>query len=355
MQLEKICTAYGITTIFFLGKTTVASIPRRLDLIVCKDVFTQLTLTQTLDALDIIKASGAKYLLATTFLNRKNSPSEPYKCLFNTPFSFPPPLELSSECCMNTFPNYVDKSLGLWRVVDIPDYIPRSIYQCWHAKELPELLHANCARIRTAHPGFTHKVFSFEECETFIAEHFHPKVLRAYQTLIPAAYKCDLWRYCILYTLGGIYVDISFELNNFSFLDIINKEHFSSEIGGLFPYEYDKYRGVSNGLMILRPKNQRMSQIINAIVDNVEKQFYGKSPYDITGAVLLGSFFTRSEKRDFLIQREVTKNCNRWTLGGRAILDRIKDYDKGMPGRNNGIQQYITLYWGKKVYATSTT
>lgn len=349
--LNHIRKSYAIQNIVFLGKAAFSRTYRGLDLIVCRDIFTHTPLTQILDTLEEIKASGAKYILATTFLNRTNTG---YTCLFSTPFSFPPPLELISHQCMTSFPNYVDKSLGLWRVADIPTYIPRHIIQCWHSKELPELLQKNCALIRQAHPGFKHTVFSFEECETFIAEHFDPKVLHTYQSIVPSAFKCDLWRYCVLYTYGGIYLDISFELKDFSFFELINREHFSSEVPGLFPYGQDKYKGVSNGLMIVYPGNIRMKKMIDAIVDNVEKQFYGRGVYDITGAVLLGSFFTLEEKKKLLIQREVTSDYNGWTLHGRPILERIKEYDKGLPGRPAGKQLYIKHYWDRTVFKSTT-
>ena len=358
--IRKIRNLYAIENILFLGKGNLRIYPG-MDLIVARDVFTRLPLTQVLDAIEEIKASGAKYLLTTTFLNRTNKQLEwnpiwnPI-CLFNAPFRFPQPLELISEQCMMTFPDYLDKSLGLWRVADLPTYIPRHIIQCWHSKELPPLLDENCARIRRAHPGFRHTVFSFDDCEAFLGN-FDPKVLRAYQNLIPSAYKCDLLRYCILYVYGGIYFDISFELNSFNFLEVIHAEHFSTEVAGLVPYGDDPYKGVSNGLMILHPKNKIMKQTIYAIVDNVEKQFYGRGVYDITGAVLLGSFFTVEEKKKLVIKRQVTMVSNRltsngWSLHSKLILKRMEDYDRGLPGRTG--QTYIKHWWDKTVFKSTT-
>ena len=44
----------------------------------------------------------------------------------------------------------------------------------------------------------------------FIINNYPSEVLWAYDKLIPGAYKADLWRYCVLYINGGIYVDIKF-------------------------------------------------------------------------------------------------------------------------------------------------
>ena len=41
----------------------------------------------------------------------------------------------------------------------------------------------------------------------FIKKHFTKKVLNAYHLLIPGSFKADLFRYCVLYIQGGVYVD----------------------------------------------------------------------------------------------------------------------------------------------------
>ena len=51
--------------------------------------------------------------------------------------------------------------------------------------------------------------FDDHDCRRHIETHFDSSVLRAYDSLIPTAFKADLWRFCILYTNGGIYGDIS--------------------------------------------------------------------------------------------------------------------------------------------------
>ena len=48
-------------------------------------------------------------------------------------------------------------------------------------------------------------------CREFIKVNFNPLVLKAYDTLIPTAYKADLFRLCVLYINGGIYGDLTQE------------------------------------------------------------------------------------------------------------------------------------------------
>jgi len=56
-----------------------------------------------------------------------------------------------------------------------------------------------------------HYLFCDSDCRSFIAREYPPDVLMAYDRLIPTAFKADLWRYCVLYTYGGVYLDAKLE------------------------------------------------------------------------------------------------------------------------------------------------
>ena len=47
-------------------------------------------------------------------------------------------------------------------------------------------------------------------CEKFMEEHFSGEVADAYFSINPklGAARADLWRYCVLYKHGGVYLDI---------------------------------------------------------------------------------------------------------------------------------------------------
>jgi len=100
--------------------------PEKIDIIFCRDLFVHFSFDKIIEALRNIKKSKAVYLLTTTFINRQFTDIDvggwrPVS-LFNAPFNFPPPLELLSENCTESFPNLMDKSLGLWYIKDIPDF-----------------------------------------------------------------------------------------------------------------------------------------------------------------------------------------------------------------------------------------
>ena len=53
-----------------------------------------------------------------------------------------------------------------------------------------------------------HYLYNDDDCRAFIQKEYPPDVLFAYDRLIPTAFKADLWRYCVLYKYGGVYLDV---------------------------------------------------------------------------------------------------------------------------------------------------
>jgi hypothetical protein len=56
-------------------------------------------------------------------------------------------------------------------------------------------------------PEYQYFFFDALDCKQMIQNYFPADVLKAYDILLPGAYKCDLWRLCFLYLYGGVYVD----------------------------------------------------------------------------------------------------------------------------------------------------
>jgi len=93
------------------------------DLIFCRDCLVHLSFASISSAIANIKASGSTYLMATTYPGRQNSDIATGEWrpinLQAKPFGFPPPLVLVNEQCVDP-PGYSDKSMGLWRIADLP-------------------------------------------------------------------------------------------------------------------------------------------------------------------------------------------------------------------------------------------
>ncbi|HXU29490.1 MAG TPA: class I SAM-dependent methyltransferase [Thermoanaerobaculia bacterium] len=112
---------YGGPRRQFLPLEIATEVPPRADLAFCRDCWVHLPNAQILAALANLRASGTRYLLATTFSDRRENPDialgdwRPIH-LGLPPFSLGSPLRLLSEHRTVEDAAYADKSMGLWEL-----------------------------------------------------------------------------------------------------------------------------------------------------------------------------------------------------------------------------------------------
>ena len=221
--------------------------------------------------------------------------------------------------------------------------IPLNIYQTWHTKTLPDKMKKTTQKIILNNPAFNYYLYDDNDCRIFIKDNFDANVLNAFDSLIPGAYKADLWRYCILYKNGGIYLDIKYEaVNEFKFINLTEKEHWVLDIDNF---------GIYNALMVCKPNNQILLKAINKIVENTKNKFYGNSPLEPTGPLMLAKFFTQSEKNTFDMNHDVYKSVeNRYIfLNGYMIFKSYNTYLQDH-AKNKKVDYYADLWKLRKIY-----
>lgn len=221
--------------------------------------------------------------------------------------------------------------------------IPCIIYQTWHTKELPPLMNSSVSNLRKVNPGFSYRLFDDNDCRNFIIEHFETDVVNAYDALVPGAFKADLWRYCVLFKTGGIYIDIKYTCyNQFKLIELCEAEH--------FVLDADK-NGIYNAFMVCLPNNQKLWSCIQQIVKNVSDQYYGNHSLEITGPLLLAKYFTQNEKRQLDMYHTFYETFkNRVVIyNGKHILisypGYLTEYDK-----TKKTEHYSQLWNERKVY-----
>ena len=105
---------------------------------------------------------------------------------------------------------YIKQALYNFKIRLEENIIPLNVYQTYKTIQLPECMQEAHNILKKQNPEFKFHLYDDEMCEDFIKKNFDKDVLFAFHNLIPGAFKADLWRYCILYINGGIYVDIKF-------------------------------------------------------------------------------------------------------------------------------------------------
>jgi len=261
--------------------------------------------------------------------------------------------------------------------------IPFNIFQTWCDKKLPPKMKECVDRLKAQNPEFTHHLYDDEDCRNFIKTNFESDVLEAYDNLIPTAYKADLWRYCVLYKQGGIYLDIKFKSENgFKLIELTDKEYFvldrpfftnmlslSQELKLINDPNYyskiyndidsnfwkSKDIGLYNAIMVCKPNNSILLECINQIISNVKNKYYGYNPLYPTGPGLLGEKYfkhdySKIKNIDLFNSFEGTTILNR----KRIIMSHYPEYrmEQQMYGKKTPYYHYA---WAQKnIYKNGT-
>ena len=145
--------------------------------------------------------------------------------------------------------------------------IPKLLWQTTHLNPATvptqTLLGENAA-------GYERTVTDDAACEAFISDHF-PRAVDAFRALA-GAHRADLWRYCILFVHGGIYLDIKTVLHQ--------------PLDTLFPSRDDKLTWYTiicankiclfNGIIATPPRNPIFLTLIEYIVAHAPpREHYG--------------------------------------------------------------------------------
>lgn len=120
----------------------------------------------------------------------------------------------------------------------------------------------------TTSPEFKYYFFGNTNCRKFLKNNFDSKVLNAYDTLLPGAYKADLFRLCALYILGGIYldhknvcnVDLNEIISNQEFL-LVNDTHYENINNMIY-----------NGCMVFEKNHSTCEKAIVLMVEKINNR-----------------------------------------------------------------------------------
>ena len=122
--------------------------------------------------------------------------------------------------------------------------------------------------------------FNDRACQNFIKQYFGPNIVKAYNKLIPGAYKADLWRLCILYIYGGIYGDLTqtfvkeYDVNkdNPDIILVRDRRGPDADLPGIY-----------NAFIAAKKRNGFIQYCIEKLINQILINDLGRDPLDITG------------------------------------------------------------------------
>ena len=226
--------------------------------------------------------------------------------------------------------------------------IPNIIHQTFIDKKLPHdiaeiVLHNKkmCAYCKFI-------FYDDNDSDNFIKSRFSERIYNAYKKIndVYGAMKADFFRYCVLYKIGGIYLDIK-SVINYPIFKLIN-ENDSCILD--IPRNYlEPYRinlpTYEQWLLMFAPNHPYLLEMINTIVENIENNYIPKlENYNLTTKQKI-LHITGPDAFTKVINKYIEKNNN-------TILHRSIDYDKYFKVNILG-ENYKKMYrfYNKKHYS----
>jgi mannosyltransferase OCH1-like enzyme len=190
--------------------------------------------------------------------------------------------------------------------------IPKLIWQTTSLKYLNGQMIAAAKTIIDRNTDYKYSLYLDSDIEDFLATYFDENVLSAYRKLKPGAFKADLWRYCILYINGGIYVDYKM-ISKQSFSEFIKSSH---ELVLVFsPIECIRmgFTPMYSALIAAVPRHPYIKKCIDQTVENILSEI---SPYPdllgITGPNMMFNVLKKilKEEPNFFENTKILEHVN---------------------------------------------
>jgi len=221
------------------------------------------------------------------------------------------------------------------------------MFQTWETTNICEMKKLTESWI-SHNPTYKYHLFDEDMRKKCIKEHFDENIYRAYCRIIPGGAKADLWRFCVLYIYGGVYIDIdTFCYNS---IDIfLNEEiEFMSVVDLNNSPNIGKHNLFCTFIATI-PKHPILLDSINRIVYHVEKNIIPHSCLDFTGPGVLGratnTYLHLDEETSFVGKEGYHDNGKIYLLHFENGIEYVKDENNNILLQNkNGNPEIKKIY-----------
>lgn len=191
---------------------------------------------------------------------------------------------------------YKDLKGRTWDQPGAPKWIFRT------GNETVENLHPEIADIYNTqlknNPDYELFYFTREDRLQFIEDQNDDELLLAYNTIIPEAFKADIFRYTILDVYGGVYMDFSMQ-TLVPFADII-KDYtyvYVKDTAGDHPL----FKGLYTAFIITPKNNGFLKAALKQSIYNIKHRIYGITCLTVTSPHMLGQVYREFHGLDSIV------------------------------------------------------
>ena len=233
--------------------------------------------------------------------------------------------------------------------------VPLVLYQSWHTNQVPTKMKESIYTLIQMNPECDYYLYSDETSLRYLEEEYDDDVVSAFNTLKPGAYKSDLWRYCILYKKGGIYLDIKLQsVKPLAPIIEANPTIFVRDWPGSCTEEI----GIYNAFMAAPPNNPIFKFCIDDIVNSCKMKLYKNGVLDITGPCLLGQMIKEHISLEHIERlpfkmiwfRNPPTNDVEIQYNGDVIIKSYKEYREEQKSFQK-TRHYGEMWMSRDVYA----
>lgn len=167
--------------------------------------------------------------------------------------------------------------------LNISTRIPRIIHQTWiHDLDIStDWIDKN--------PGIHYRFYNDRDMLMYIERNFSRRVLECYNRLVNGSAKADLFRYCVMYVDGGLYIDMDCEPTT-SVINLFRVEDDMILVRNLHGATAEQQL-LFNGVIGSRPGLQLFRRCIDTICDSIEQNLHNVDPpsdiHNLTGCMML--------------------------------------------------------------------
>lgn len=240
------------------------------------------------------------------------------------------------------------------KLVEDNQLIPKHIYQTHQEDYVPVNMKRAMDTIIDLNPEYSYTYYNDASQREFVESLGDDRLLNAFDTLVPKAFKTDLFRYCLLYKFGGVYLDAPFVALK-PFREIISP---GDEFISAVDIGVDK---LYNAIICSVPGNPILKEAILLCITNIENRYYGKGSLDITGPGLLGTVFKRVTGKEINEMEEdgiklLTFTINPMCVSGTIKYKGVDLFNTKYKGSRNDQKwyaanfSYTDMWKNKKVY-----
>ena len=208
--------------------------------------------------------------------------------------------------------------------------IPKLIHQTWKTDRIPEKWVPFADKVKMLNPEWSYKVWSDLENDEFVKREF-PEFYRVFTGFPRKIMKADTIRYLIMYKLGGVYLDLDYEvLKPFDF----------GKINIILPLEEsinqaDSIKWIGNCFLASVPGHKFWQDVINDLQTNPPTVTDHSQVIKATGPMLLTRIYSGNRYNDIYTPERI--------VYVPELNKKKKDLEKI---KNNGITLGIHHGWG---------